>query len=175
MVFTFIAISLTTALSMLKWRVAPTAFFRRRAVLVGLGVLPACFAGYSLIAGGKHNLGSLIIPVTFLLSNMALATAILRYRLFSLKSISYEDLMENLPDGVVALDEHLRVVGFNPAIRVFSTSRNVPSAGRPPIVSRPIRPFSWPCKSAMGTGICPIKPLSSTPPPARPPLRLKFV
>jgi diguanylate cyclase (GGDEF)-like protein/PAS domain S-box-containing protein len=54
-----------------------------------------------------------LYPFTFLLSNVLIGWALLRYRLFDLAPVARTILLEKLADPVLALDEQLRVIDLN--------------------------------------------------------------
>ena len=58
-----------------------------------------------------------ITPLSFAVSNIILAWALFRYRLFDIVPVARDTLVENLRDGVIVLDNQLRVIDFNPAVQ----------------------------------------------------------
>ncbi len=56
-----------------------------------------------------------VTPLTFAVSNLIVAWALFRYRLFDLVPIAYDTLVECMEDGVIVLDGAMRIVDLNPA------------------------------------------------------------
>lgn len=56
-----------------------------------------------------------ITPLSFAASNLVVAWALFRYRLFDLVPIAHATLVENMEDGMVVLDNESRIVDINPA------------------------------------------------------------
>ncbi|MEA4908453.1 MAG: diguanylate cyclase [Anaerolineaceae bacterium] len=62
-------------------------------------------------------------PLAFGLSNLVIAWALFHYRLFDVAPVARDVLIENLADGIVVLDEQMRMVDYNPAAkRILNTS-----------------------------------------------------
>jgi len=55
-----------------------------------------------------------VTPLTFGISNIIVAWALFRYRLFDLVPVAHATLVENMQDGVIVLDNQLRIVDMNP-------------------------------------------------------------
>jgi PAS domain S-box-containing protein len=60
-----------------------------------------------------------LTPFAFLLSGMAIALSMFRFRLLDLVPVARENVLEGMTDGVVVLDLHDRVVDINPAAGRF--------------------------------------------------------
>jgi len=56
-----------------------------------------------------------ITPLTFGISNLVVAWALFRYRLFDLVPVAHSILVEAMQDGVIVLDSDLRIVDLNQA------------------------------------------------------------
>ncbi len=54
-------------------------------------------------------------PIGFALSGLSLAYGLFRLRLFDIVPVARDTLIENMPDGVLVLDEYDRLVDINPA------------------------------------------------------------
>ncbi|MDR3576500.1 MAG: diguanylate cyclase [Anaerolineaceae bacterium] len=66
-----------------------------------------------------------ITPLSFAASNIILAWALFRYRLFDIVPVARDYLVENMRDGVIVLDNQMRVIDFNPAVQnAFSLSKS---------------------------------------------------
>ncbi|MFN2108196.1 MAG: PAS domain S-box protein, partial [Anaerolineae bacterium] len=53
-------------------------------------------------------------PIGFALSGLMLAYGLFRLRMFDIVPVARDTLIENMPDGVLVLDEHDRLVDINP-------------------------------------------------------------
>jgi diguanylate cyclase (GGDEF)-like protein/PAS domain S-box-containing protein len=71
------------------------------------------------------------IPYSLALSGIAFAWAILRYRLFDLRPIARDMLIEDMGDGMLVLDVQDRVVDFNQAMISILGILREESIGRP--------------------------------------------
>lgn len=58
-----------------------------------------------------------ITPLSFAVSNLIVGWALFRYRLFDIVPVARDTLVENLRDGVIVLDNQLRVIDFNLAVQ----------------------------------------------------------
>ena len=58
-----------------------------------------------------------ILPVGFSISGLGLVFSIIFLRLFDIIPVSRSLMVENLQDGLIVLDNHMRVVDINPAAR----------------------------------------------------------
>jgi diguanylate cyclase (GGDEF)-like protein/PAS domain S-box-containing protein len=66
-----------------------------------------------------------ITPLSFAVSNIVVAWALFRYRLFDLVPIANDTLVENMEDGVIVLDRYQRIAEMNPvAQRVLNLRLN---------------------------------------------------
>jgi diguanylate cyclase (GGDEF)-like protein/PAS domain S-box-containing protein len=66
-----------------------------------------------------------VTPLSFAVSNLIVGWALFRYRLFDLAPVARDTLVENLRDGVIVLDNQMRVVDLNPAVqKAFSLSKS---------------------------------------------------
>jgi diguanylate cyclase (GGDEF)-like protein len=119
LIYGFIVLSLTFTVFILKWRRPRHPLFRWQAILSAAGALSVSVAAFHILAGGIHALSSPFIPFLFLFSSALLSAAILRFQLFDVQPISTDEVVESAADGMVALDNRLRVVGLNLAARAF--------------------------------------------------------
>ena len=60
-----------------------------------------------------------LTPFAFLLSGMAIALSLFRFRLLDIVPIARENVIEDMTDGVVVFDQQDRVVDINPAAERF--------------------------------------------------------
>lgn len=58
-------------------------------------------------------------PPTFTISGVFIAFALFRFQLLRLVPIAYRTVFENLPDGIIVLDEKDRIVSINKAAKTF--------------------------------------------------------
>ena len=58
-----------------------------------------------------------VTPLSFAVSNLIVSWALFRYRLFDIVPVARDTLVENLRDGVIVLDNQMRVIDFNPAVQ----------------------------------------------------------
>jgi PAS domain S-box-containing protein len=71
-----------------------------------------------------------LTPFAFLLSGMAIALSLFRFRLLDIVPIARENVLEGMADGVVVLDLQDRVVDMNPAAERFLGSSARSAIGR---------------------------------------------
>lgn len=65
-----------------------------------------------------------VTPISFGFSNLIIAWAFYRYHLFDTAPVARDYLFENMRDGVLVLEERLRIIDINPAAqRLFNLSR----------------------------------------------------
>ena len=61
-----------------------------------------------------------LTPITFGVSNLIVAWALFRFRLFDIVPIARETLIEKLPDAILVLDEQKRIIDANPAAQLIT-------------------------------------------------------
>jgi PAS domain S-box-containing protein len=71
-----------------------------------------------------------LTPFAFLLSGMAIALGLFRFRLLDIVPVARENVIEGMADGVVVLDMQDRVVDMNPAAERFLGSSARKAIGR---------------------------------------------
>jgi diguanylate cyclase (GGDEF)-like protein/PAS domain S-box-containing protein len=93
---------------------APRAF-RLQIAVVLVGVLipwiTTLITWLNLLPVPLHE----ITPLSFAVSNIVVAWALFRYRLFDLVPIANDVLVENMEDGLIVVDRDLRIADINPA------------------------------------------------------------
>ncbi len=72
-----------------------------------------------------------ITPFTTILSNIIIAWALFRYRLFDVVPMAREKVIDSIQDHVVVIDHEDRIVDINPAAIKASGLENVSVIGRP--------------------------------------------
>jgi diguanylate cyclase (GGDEF)-like protein/PAS domain S-box-containing protein len=96
-------------------RSAPLFRAQIGAMLLGAS-LPWAANVYSLAESGPlHDLD--ITPVTFSLTGVIFAYALFRQRLFDLLPVARSVIIERMSDGVLVVDDRLRILDVNPAAR----------------------------------------------------------
>jgi len=89
--------------------------YRIQVSIVLLGVLipwvTSLLAYFSLIPISLHE----ITPIAFGPSNLVIAWALYRHRLFDLQQVACDYLFEHMQEGIIALDHNLQIIGINPA------------------------------------------------------------
>ena len=101
---------------------------RRQAILILVSFLPIWLA-LSLYIYDIVALNPAPIALTFMC--LILSLAVLRYRLFSLRSIARSTLVEQMSDGIIVLDEKLKVVDVNPRALDILDKSGDESIGKP--------------------------------------------
>lgn len=91
--------------------------YRRQSTWVMAGALTPLLGNIVYIFHLVPGLQKDFSPVTFALAGLAFAVGINRYRLLDLMPIARAALVEELPDGVIVVDQGNRVVDINPAGR----------------------------------------------------------
>jgi diguanylate cyclase (GGDEF)-like protein/PAS domain S-box-containing protein len=85
-----------------------------------LGAVSVPLVVNALYITGFQLLGSVDpTPPTFTLSGVFIAFALFRFQLLRLVPIAYRTVFENLPDGIIVLDQHDRIVSINKAAKTF--------------------------------------------------------
>ena len=92
-------------------------------------------AGFLLISAFTPLIGNAIYvfnispidvtPFTFLISGIALGISFSRFRLLDVRPIAIETLIENMRDGVIAIDRYNRIVVANPSAQKIIGSKLV--------------------------------------------------
>jgi PAS domain S-box-containing protein len=70
-------------------------------------------------------------PVSFALSCIAFAIAIFRYRLFDLKPVARDAVIDSMSDGMLVLDAQNRIVDLNPAAQAIIGVQSAQAIGQP--------------------------------------------
>ncbi len=93
--------------------------FRRQYLLVLIGSMtPWAASIYNELNFAQFS-GLDFTPVTFGISGILFAVAVLRARLMDLIPVARSMLIEKMSDGVLMLDAKNRIVDFNPTMKVF--------------------------------------------------------
>lgn len=112
---------LSYALSLLAlWRKAartPGIYRRQMLLITAAALLPGLFSIFRLIIPGLHNNRVPGDPFAFLAMGVLLTWGLFRLRLFDLKPVARETLIQTMSDGVLVLDDQERLIDFNPAMQ----------------------------------------------------------
>jgi diguanylate cyclase (GGDEF)-like protein/PAS domain S-box-containing protein len=111
---------LVSSLVVLLWQLREAPAGQRGQLLLLIGALGVPLVVNALYIMGFQLLGSVDpTPPTFTLSGVFIAFALFRFQLLRLVPIAYRTVFENLPDGIIVLDEHDRIVSINKAAKTF--------------------------------------------------------
>ncbi|MEW6086458.1 MAG: histidine kinase N-terminal 7TM domain-containing protein [Chloroflexota bacterium] len=106
------------------------ALFRSQYRLIFIGsVIPWAGSIYNELNFIRLN-GLDLTPVTFGITGILFAFAVLRARFMDLIPVARSMLIENMSDGVLMLDAKNRVVDFNPTMKKFLGDNTSPILGR---------------------------------------------
>lgn len=106
------------------------AVFRSQYRLILIGsVIPWAGSIYNELNFTQFN-GLDLTPVTFGISGILFAFAVLRARFMDLIPVARSMLIENMSDGVMMLDAKNRVVDFNPAMKKYLGDESTSILGR---------------------------------------------
>lgn len=104
---------------------------RRQAVLSLLAILGPLTA-YALNQTVLRDTGLDLVPYALTLSALFIVGALLRYRLVDILPVAHGAVLENIPDGIVALDDRDRIVDLNAsAIRLLENEVGEDLIGQP--------------------------------------------
>lgn len=106
------------------------ALFRNQYRLVFIGsVIPWAGSMYNELNFTQMN-GLDLTPVTFGITGILFAFAVVRARFMDLIPVARSMLIENMSDGVLMLDAKNRVVDFNPAMKQYLGGESTSMLGR---------------------------------------------
>ena len=91
--------------------------YRRQALALLCGLIPAIVASMTDTLGGLSGLQQELTPIGFVFMGLAFALAFFRYRLLDVVPVARERLIDNMSDGMLMLDGQDRIVDLNPAAR----------------------------------------------------------
>ncbi|MEO1446831.1 MAG: histidine kinase N-terminal 7TM domain-containing protein [Cyanobacteria bacterium J06635_11] len=110
---------LTGTLMVAREALGPSTLYRQQANTVIVSTLPP-------IIGGTIQMLELrppeinLLPMSFLLTGLIYFTSLFRFRLFDLRPVARDTLIENMADGVLVVDYQGRVIDLNPAAWHFT-------------------------------------------------------
>ncbi|MEJ2709889.1 MAG: GAF domain-containing protein [Anaerolineales bacterium] len=96
-----------------------------------VGILTPWGANLLFILGESPYSQVDLTPITFLLTSPLLAWGLFRFRIFNNLPVAYEDVIENMHEGVVIFDERNRVVALNPAGERILAWKSTDAIGQP--------------------------------------------
>ncbi len=103
--------------ALVKNLIAAPRIYRQQALAVLAGILIPWIATLltwlRLVPVPLHD----VVPLTFAFSNLIVAWALSRYRLFDLVPVAYDVLLDHMEDGLLVLDEQERIMDLNRAAR----------------------------------------------------------
>ena len=110
---------------LLKEALQIARLYRRQAISLVIGTL---FPLLTNIAYTFHVIPGLVVnydPFGFVLAGLAFSFGLFRYRIFDLKPIARQLLIDSMGDGMLVVDDQSRIVDLNPAaLRIFDVSED---------------------------------------------------
>ncbi len=90
------------------------------------------WVGNALTAFGLSPFPDLdLTPFAFMISGLAIAWSLLRFRLLDILPIARETVFESMSDAVIVVDEQNRIVDLNPAAQRLATHTPSKAVGKP--------------------------------------------
>lgn len=111
---------LVSSILLLLWQLRNTAPSQRGQLFLLVGAVTLPLIINALYIMGFQLLGS-VDPTSFAfaLSGTLIAFALFRFQLLQLEPIAYRTVFENLPDGIIVLDDKDRIVSINKSAKLF--------------------------------------------------------
>lgn len=118
---------LTGGLLVARTALSQNALYRQQAKVVVISTIPP------LMCGTLHVLeyvppGVTLLPMSFLGTGLIYFRTLFRFRLFDLRPVARDTLIETMPDSVLVLDDRGRVIDMNPAACQFVSGRSAHAA-----------------------------------------------
>lgn len=102
------------------WEFLGSANLYRQQIFTILAGMLLPYIGSLISMSGQSPFADLdITPFVFIFSGGVIAFGLFRYRLMDLVPVAQHRLIESLPDGVLVVDRHLRIVDINPAAQAM--------------------------------------------------------
>jgi diguanylate cyclase (GGDEF)-like protein/PAS domain S-box-containing protein len=118
MVYSYIVIFFSYYLLIVSYRHANSFFKRQYALILAGSILPFGLSFFTQVTSSRFsNLD--MSAISFGISGIIYAYAILRHRLMDIVPVARSRLIENMSDGVLVLDAQGRIVDINPAMNNF--------------------------------------------------------
>lgn len=135
--YSYLVLAGATLLILRETRRDPFFFQSQRALLLVGMLIP--WATNALYLTGLTELRNVdLTPLGFALGAVAVGAGLLRFGLFDVVPIAREALVEGLPDAVIVLDTHNRVVELNPAAERLLGQSNRTLLSRPALENETI-------------------------------------
>lgn len=97
------------------WKRSP--LFHRQALWISVGLSFPIAANIATFLGINPLPGVDLTPISFSFTGVIISAAVIFHGLFDLIPISRDVLVETMPDGLLLLDNNMRVIDVNPAAR----------------------------------------------------------
>ena len=115
--YSYGCILLAHALLVVNWRQEIASLYRWQPVPLLLTIMLLPFLANLLYISDHTHID--LTPFAFLLSSLALAQYIVRFRLFDITPIAQQAIVDSMHAPVLALDDHERLIYCNPAARAL--------------------------------------------------------
>ncbi|WP_144603032.1 sensor histidine kinase [Algoriphagus algorifonticola] len=130
-IYSYIAFLLGTLILWSRFKNADPLYQTQSIFLIASGFFPLIFNLFYQVGIIKPFSEIDLTPYAFLLTYLILGFAIIRYRLFSLKPVAQNRIMESLTVGVLVFDSNEKLIDFNPAAKQFCFQENQIKIGVP--------------------------------------------
>ncbi|MEL6816054.1 MAG: diguanylate cyclase, partial [Cyanobacteria bacterium J06598_3] len=142
---------LTGTLMVGRAALRPSMLYRQQALTVIISALPPLTVGTLYILECVPP-GISLLPMSFLVTGLIYFTSLFRFRLFDLRPIARDTLIERMNDSVLVLDNEGRILDMNPAAHRF-TQFLTPTPRRLSVVEaigQPLTTLLSPCPALAG-------------------------
>lgn len=112
--YSYLLLAIATYM-MIRTALRSRDFYRSQSTAMLVGVALPWVGNMLYILGLTPIPGLDLTPIAFLFSGMAVAWAMLRYRLLDIVPVACDMLVKNMADPVIVLDSRARIVELNPA------------------------------------------------------------
>jgi diguanylate cyclase (GGDEF)-like protein/PAS domain S-box-containing protein len=111
---------LVSSILLLLWQLRNTAPSQRSQFFLLMGTVSLPLVVNALYIMGFQLLGSVDpTSLAFAFSGTLIGFALFRFQLLRLEPIAYRTVFENLPDGIIVLDDKDRIVSINKSAKLF--------------------------------------------------------
>ncbi|WP_322816727.1 histidine kinase N-terminal 7TM domain-containing protein [Chloroflexus sp.] len=104
---------------MINQAIRSQSFYRSQVISLVVGALLPWAASILFVTGLSPIPFVDLTPVAFALSGLAFTVAIQRYRAFDLLPAAREMIVDQMPDAIIVLDMHDRIIDLNPAAQAI--------------------------------------------------------
>ena len=118
---------LAMALFMRMYVRSPHPYKWQAGMIVLAGLVPATAHSLYFFGVLRHDL----TPFTFAFTGPTVAAALFRFRIFDIVPVARDTVIENMGDAMLVLDEHNRIVDYNPAAERLIGTSSGQMIGRP--------------------------------------------